>query len=133
MATSQSLHNMFADCFLTVNGAGKTTLLRQLMGLVAPTSGSIFLYGEETMRPWSLGNPGRARLRAASAGAVDGRRLRATGRLPAHLTDLGRCVPAAGRRRSDLLQHDRGEPGGRAVQHQVTGHLVYARRPRHGR
>lgn len=29
------------------NGAGKTTLLRQLMGLLAPTSGSVRLFGEE--------------------------------------------------------------------------------------
>ncbi len=32
------------------NGAGKTTLLRQLVGLLAPTSGSIRLFGQDVVR-----------------------------------------------------------------------------------
>lgn len=38
-------------CLLGPNGAGKTTLIRLLMGVFAPTSGYVHLFGEQTASP----------------------------------------------------------------------------------
>ncbi|MDF1823539.1 MAG: ABC transporter ATP-binding protein [Verrucomicrobiales bacterium] len=45
-----SVHSGEIYGFLGVNGAGKTTTIRMLMGIIAPDSGTIELFGERTKR-----------------------------------------------------------------------------------
>lgn len=42
--------------FLGLNGAGKTTTIRMLLGMIAPTSGSITLFGKELVRKPDIWN-----------------------------------------------------------------------------
>jgi energy-coupling factor transport system ATP-binding protein len=54
-ASSETLHGVSFDvrrsetiALLGPNGAGKTTLVKQALGLLRPTSGNVYLYGEDT-------------------------------------------------------------------------------------
>ncbi len=51
--TTRSIHNMFADCSLTVNGAGKTTTIKCILGLMTPTAGSVRVMGYDPRTRWS--------------------------------------------------------------------------------
>jgi len=53
--------------FLGPNGAGKTTTLRMALGLIAPTEGTVELFGRDPMREGARAPRGRRRLRRGAA------------------------------------------------------------------